>query len=115
MADQLGGLFQQKRRGDDGEQIRGRIWWGKFRLDGDEKPTRISLRTTDKVVARRRLDAIMQEREREREGILSPRPMREAAAQKLSVHLDAFLGDLQAKQRSPEYRRKVRHRVRPVS
>ncbi len=54
-----------------------RRWSGTGRRDG--KPTDVPLRTTDKQVAKARLDRIVQELEREREGMVAPKSIRVGA------------------------------------
>ncbi len=103
-------VFKPSRR-RNGKRVVSRIWWGQYRLDGDTTVARLSLRTTEKRVAEKRLTEIVREKELERAGIRAPVPLREAATSTLSDHLDAFVADLEARGRSSEYVRHVRSRI----
>jgi integrase len=68
-----------------------RLWRGRFKLTGQAKLRDVPLRTTDKQVAQQRLLALIREFDQERAGLVAPRPLREAADQKLVDHLDDFI------------------------
>ena len=64
-------VFKQKGR---------RIWWGQYRLSGDTgEPIRVSLQTSDKRVAERKLAEIVSRAELERAGIRIAEPLKVAA------------------------------------
>ena len=79
---------------------RGRFYWGKLRLDTDNKLQRFSLGTSDKRVAQAKLSERAKEREKEAAGLLAPHSVREAAGQPLASLLAAFLEDLRAQGRA---------------
>ena len=96
----------------NGRQVVGRLYWGRYRLFGDAKPTDVPLKTADKRVAEKRLDEIVRQEERERAGLAIPRGLATAARVKLQVHLDDFISDLKARGRDPEYYERIRQRCR---
>jgi integrase len=98
----------------DGKSVPKRIYRGRFRLQGEMKVTDVSLETTDKLVAERRLAELITERERERAGIVAPLCQREAAKKPLTEHLDDFVADLYALGRTQAYVSHVRTRVRAL-
>jgi integrase len=92
----IGFLFRPSRGGK-----KSKLWSAKVRLDGWAKLRVFPLHVTDKRVAQHKLEEIVQEHERESVGIIAPREMRSAAQKPLAEHLEAFLADVVAKQRSP--------------
>ncbi len=105
-------LFKPKRKDKrSGQSVTGKYWWGQYRIDGDPKYTRISLKTTDKRVALQRLTEMVTREERLRAGILAPTRQLEAASTLLSTHLENFIQYQQGCNRSPGYTRKLEQRV----
>lgn len=104
-------IFKPKKRGDGGKSKEGRYWWGQYRLDGDEKYTRLSLKTTDKRIAAKKLEEIVTREERTRAGILPPERMVQAASKPLPEHLADFLAFLRTGNRSRGYIRKIEQRA----
>jgi len=94
----------------DGKRVRDRLYTGHLKIKNDLKVTYIPLGIADKEAAQRKLDEIRQEREQEAAGILTPKPIRQAAQTPLPAHLAAFTADLIAKQRNAEYVDSIRHR-----
>jgi integrase len=88
-------LFRPSRGGK-----KSKLWSAKVRLDEWAKVRVFPLHVTDKRVAQHKLEEIVQEHERESVGIVAPRAMRTAAQKPLVDHLNAFLADVVAKQRS---------------
>jgi hypothetical protein len=81
---------------------RGGVSHGKLKLESWDRERRRSLDTTDRHVAWSRLLAWRRDEEWEEEGLLwPPRTLREARKKPLAGLLDAFLGDMQARQKSP--------------
>jgi hypothetical protein len=94
---------------------RGRIWWWKYRPHSEQgEPLATSLGTTDKQVAEKRRAELLADREREREGILAPNRMREAAKLPILKHLDEFEADLHARGRAPKYIDNLGVRIRKL-
>ena len=103
-------VFRPSRR-RDGKRVSSRIWWGQYRLDGDSMITRVSLKTSDKRVAEKRLAQNIRELELEREGIRAPMSIRQAANSTVQEHLEEYEKDLKSRGRTQEYIRHVRSRV----
>lgn len=106
----IASVFRHSRR-KDGRRVIGRTYWAQLRLNPTDKLERFSLHTTDKRVAEKRLREIVEEREREAAGILSPKPQREAAGRPLADHLKDYLADMKARQRSQAHTKHVRLRL----
>lgn len=105
-------VFKPKRKdAKTGKSVAGRHWHGQYRLDGDERYTRLSLRTTDKRVAEKRLAEIIEREERTRAGILAPAAQLEAARTPLADHLAAFIEYQASRNISQGYTRKIEQRV----
>ena len=82
---------------------RGRLYYGRVRLDNQIRTQTVPFRTMDKQVAQKRLNDCVRERQQEAEGIIPPKIMRDAAGRELGKHLADYLADLTAKQRAPRY------------
>jgi integrase len=80
---------------------RGGVFYGKLRLKNWEQECRRSLDTTDRQVAWARLLEWRRDEEWEDVGLLPPRKLREARKKPLAGLVEAFLGDMQARQKSP--------------
>ena len=86
-------IFRPKRT-KDGKPHVSRSYRGRYRLEEEDKLTDIPLHTTDKRVARERLERIVREKQLEAVGVLSPH--RTALQTPLEKHLSDYLADLQA-------------------
>ena len=65
-----------------------RIYRWKFRQESqDGKIIDVSLGTSDKRAAEKRQTKLREEKLHERDGLILPKPMRDAAQRKLSAHL----------------------------
>ena len=96
------GVYKPSRR-KAGRRVRGRLWFGQYRLDGDVAVTRVPLKTADKQVARKRLDDIVRKLQQEREGLIAPAAMREAADSTLSELSALYTANLDSRGRSDHY------------
>lgn len=67
------------RRKKDGKMEVARIYRGRYRLNGEGRLVELSLDTSDKQAAQKRLAEIIKEKELERAGIIAPKAKREAA------------------------------------
>lgn len=103
-------VFQQ-RRSRDGKVTKSRVWYGEYKLDGEAKPTRLSLRTTDKRIAEKRLADCVQQAERERANLVLPQGLVAAASKPVEEHIEDYLRDLKSTGRAKEYTRQVRARL----
>ena len=91
---------------------RGRIYWLKYRAQGDTgQPVCLSLGTSDKQSAERRRADKLAEFERERAGILAPKGLRDGAQKLLSEHLQDLLADLEKQGKGAKYLANIEHRV----
>ena len=68
--------------------VSGRIYRGRYKLQGEFKITEVSLGTSDKRVAEKKLQDIITEKERERAGIIAPKIQRDSAKRPLAEHLE---------------------------
>ncbi len=95
-------LYRPKRM-RNGKRVTSRLYTLKIRLDGDRRIIQIPLGVSDRQVADEKARKIVQERERERHGLLAPKGQREAALAPFLKHIHEFIGDLRAKGRDPKY------------
>jgi integrase len=79
---------------------RGRFWHAKVQLENWPGERRFSLHTTDKQIAQAKLQERHKELEREALGYLLPSSIREAAQRPLGELVEAFLGDMRAREKS---------------
>lgn len=70
---------------------RGRIWWGKIRLEPSDPITYFSTHRTDKQSALKAIDTRFLEMQREREGLIAPKLQRDAASIPLSEQVGLYL------------------------
>lgn len=103
-------LFKQKRM-RNGKVVTSKTWSCETQLDGDPKPKRQSLRTTDRRVAQTRMDAIVVRQEQEQAGLLIPVALSASAQKPLSEHISDFHADLVSTGRSSEYTRQILSRL----
>ena len=105
-------VYKPRRRNKAGRTEAGRIYRGRFRLKGEFAITEVSLETSDKQVAEKKLAELVSEKERERAGLLAPKLHRESAKKLLVQHVEEFIADLTTLGRSAIYRRLVNSRIR---
>ncbi|MEZ5413277.1 MAG: site-specific integrase [Opitutaceae bacterium] len=74
----------------DGKRVKARLYVGQYALQAGECPTRVSLHTPDREIALKRLREIVLEKQREREGIVAPKPVRDAAAASLADLITSY-------------------------
>lgn len=104
-------VFKPRRRNKAGRTEAGRIYRGRFRLKGEFSITEVSLETSDKQVAEKKLAELISEKERERAGLVAPKLERESAQKPLAKHLDDFAADLNAIGRTQKYSLLLKARV----
>jgi hypothetical protein len=80
-----------------GKRWESRIYRGRYRLQGERRITDISMNTSDKQSAKRKLDRIVQEQQQEAAGILAPKALRDAVSCPLREHVAEFCADLRAR------------------
>lgn len=102
------------RRRQGGKLEISRIYRARFRLAGERAVTDISLHTSDKLAAERKLVEFVAEREREKAGIIAPRLQRDSAQKAILLHLEDFLSDLATLGRCRIYQKQVSLRIRRI-
>jgi integrase len=90
----------------------GRLYRGRYKLDGEFKVTTLPLHTTDKQLANQKLLLVVRQREKELAGLTGRKPLREAAQSPLLAHLNDFLGDLRARKRSESHVKHLETRIK---
>jgi hypothetical protein len=104
-------VFRPKRK-INGRLHVGRLYRGRYKLDGEFKVTTIPLHTTDKQLAKQKLLVVVRQREKELAGLTGRKPLREAAQSPLLNHLTDFLADLRARKRSESYVKHLETRIK---
>jgi integrase len=74
-----------------GRKKTARLYSGRYQLDGEPQMTEVSLKTTDKQVAKKLLDDLVKEKEQERAGIIPASNLRQYALQPMEKHLTDYL------------------------
>lgn len=95
-------IYKPKRR-RGGKVVAGKFWWLRFKLDGADRYTDLALGTSDKVVAEERRRKFVEEKGREAEGIIAPKPLRDGAQRKMVDHLADFTAELRTLGRDRMY------------
>lgn len=106
-------VFRQRRR-IDGVLREAANWSGRLRMPWETVVTTIALNTPDKRLAMHKLLKEADDREKEHNGILPPKPVREAAARPLTELLGEYLLELQSRARTPRTLRKYRNTLRKL-
>jgi integrase len=92
-----------------------RIWRWKFRQQPkDGKIQDVSLSTSDKQVAEKRRTELLREKQHERDGMITPKPLRDAAQKNLEEHLEDFVGDMRRRGKSEKYLANLDYRNRAL-
>ena len=102
----IANVYRPSRR-KNGQRFVGRMYRGKYRLDPRERLTDVALHTNDKQVAEQKLRKIVQGAQREREGFLTPKTQRDAAAAPLRSHINDYVADRRAVGRDEKYVREL--------
>ena len=95
-------LYKPK-RWRNGGRITSRLYSAKIRIDGECRILQVALGVSDKDAAREKLDKLVKELEKEKQGLLPPKVQREAAQASFTKHIEDFIGDLRAKGRNERY------------
>ena len=96
----------------NGKRVLARVFCGRYSLDKDAKPVQVSLNTPDREVARKRLRAIVLEKQREAEGIVAPKAVRVAAGTQLAELVNDYEADLRGRELSEKHVCDTTKRVR---
>lgn len=95
-------IFRPKRR-RNGKLVTSRLYRGRYRLHETGKIFDVALGTTDKRVARQKLEQIIREQELKEAGLLPQKPEQQAAQVPLKTHLEDYERDLLALKRDPRH------------
>jgi integrase len=90
----------------------GRLYRGRFKLNGEFRVTTVPLHTTDKQLANQKLLLVVRQREKELAGLTGHKPLREAAQSPLLAHLNDFLADLRVRKRSEGHLKHLEPRIK---
>jgi integrase len=104
-------VFRPKRK-INGRLHIGRLYRGRFKLDGEFRATTLPLHTTDKQLANQKLLLVVRQREKELAGLTGRKPLREAAQSPLLAHLNDFLADLRVRKRSESHLKHLETRIK---
>ena len=88
-----------------------RNFQGKYRLSNGPKIYYVALKTPFRHVAEEKLKKIVREQEEELAGLISAKPLRDAAERPLTEHLAEFLADLKARGRCKSHVAHTRQRL----
>ena len=91
------------------------LYRARIRLQGEARVIDRPLKTTDKMVAEKRMAQLVTELERERAGLIAPRLERESAQFPLTKHQEDFIADLVALGRTKKYAKLVMGRFTRLS
>ncbi len=95
-------VFLPQRRVGDSVKM-GRLYRGRYRLEGDSKPTEIALGVTDEAQARRKLEAIVTEQQQERDGLIAPKLQRETVNKDVPAIIEDFIRSREGLGRDEKY------------
>jgi integrase len=77
-----------------GKRVYARVFSGRYAVEKGAKPVTVCLNTPDRDIARKRLRAVVLEKQREAEGIIAPKAVRVAAVAPLTSLLNDYETDL---------------------
>src|SRR5687768_12058227 len=96
----------------NGKRILARLFCGRYALEKGARMVQVSLDTPDREVARKRLRAIVLDKQREAEGIIAPKTVRVAAGAQLDELVDDYAADLQGRELNEKHVRDTTNRIR---
>ena len=88
-----------------------RLYRGRYRLDGEERIREVPLKTPDKQIAEQRLNKIILDEQREREGLLAPKAERDAAKRRYAQHVEDFIETRRSVGRDEKYVKELRKKL----
>ena len=98
----------------DGERVVARCYTGRFRLHGEKQVRTVALNTPDRRIALKRLRDYVVELEREREGMIAPRVMRETAERPLLTLVGEYEAHLRGQEREARHVHDTTQRLRRI-
>ena len=84
-------------RAVNGKRVYARVFSGRYAVEKGAKPVTVQLNTPDREIARKRLRAIVLEKQREAEGIIAPKAVRVAAVTPLGQLVNDYESDLRGR------------------
>jgi integrase len=96
------------------ESVVSPFYRGRYRIDGMQAAAEIPLKTRDRQVAEKRLRDHISDLQRESEGLIPRRTIRDAGGKSLILHLRDFITDLEVTGHDDEYVSHVDYRARIV-
>lgn len=93
----------------NGKRVKAEYYSGRYNLPPSTKIEQVPLNTPDKEVARKRLREIVLEAQREQEGIIAPKAIRQTAVEPLATIITEYQDDLNGRGLAPNH---VRDTVR---
>lgn len=106
-------VFIQKRRINGVLRV-SEHYYGRLRMPWETSVSTVALNTPDKRIALHKLLQIADEREKEHNGILAPKPVREAAERPLNDLLSEYLQDVESRGRAVTTVKKYRKILRKL-
>ncbi|WP_091058805.1 tyrosine-type recombinase/integrase [Opitutus sp. GAS368] len=106
-------VFKQRRR-IDGELTEAASWSGRLKMPWETSVSTVALNTPDKRLALFKLSQLAEEREKEHNGVLAPKPVREAAERPLLDLLSEYLQDVESRGRAITTVKKYRKILRKL-
>ena len=102
---------EKRRFRRDGKLRETRSYYLRYRFGEMPSDKWKSLGVSDKQTAQKIAQEFLAERQREEAGILEPKLRRDSANRPLTEHVQAYVGDLQAKKRAPKWVKIVDYRL----
>ncbi len=103
-------VYKSSKR-EGGKRVFDRLYRGRYRLDGEKRIREVPLRTPDKQIAEQRLNKLILDEQREREGLLAPKSEREAAQRRFADHVEDFIQTRRSVGRDERYVKQLREKL----
>src|SRR5213595_3492587 len=103
-------VFLPTRR-KNGKVVKGRLYRGRMKLEGDSKAQEIALGVADEKAAVAKLESILKECEQERAGLIPPKSQRDAMQKPLAAHMTDFLRDRETHRRNDRHVRQLQKKL----
>lgn len=81
----------------NGKRVKADYWYGRYSLPPDPKIHQVALNTPDKEIARKRLREVVLEAQRELEGIIAPRAIRDTSYAPMETLVSEYESDLKGR------------------
>lgn len=97
-----------------GKRVKAEYYSGRYTLPPSEEVRQVPLNTPDKEVARKRLREIVLEAQREQEGIIAPRAIRQTAVEPMPALISQYHDDLKGRGLAPNHVRDTVRRLERI-